>query len=1087
MRKSLIFFIALLSFHSLAQQKDIDRSNYQLFWEITRGDSEAKAYLFGTYHSNDSDVFDFPDELYPALLNAEAVILETDITDFMLEESTVVPDVGYEKSNLLQWVVPARATDKVTYTAYGSDEGRPQFIDMYFKQVADNCNKVFHPLETLEDQMKIGLLNEVDPNAQKNIKLISREELKQKYLEGNASDIHKYTRNSTLEYIDLYKDLIVDRNIKMTAGIDTLIHQHKSSFIAVGASHLLGPQGIVPLLRQKGYTLKVVKSEFSKNKSQAEIDLQQCNQYNYKDERYAVSLKFGGKPALKELGNADRLIRYQELGQGNTYSLSIYNYGVEVNLTKHLKDYFSNPNLTITHFDSLLIGNIKAYQGLLKSDEGNDKWVRIIKKGNVLYNLSAEGGYRFMNSNRHLSFFNGFQFLNRKTDESLSENVMSTSKTMHLKFPKHYFSETRTLEYDHIWEAKWDNPNAREFLYAHESIMTDNSISYTNKEFGTYILSKYPADSVKIEEEKREIGKYHLKSYTAQLNGYTVYGKIRQVGNMIQFIEYIGNDKSRRALFLSSFDTLHAFPAVKEELSLSNADFETVSTTKNLQLDTVKNDEQNYRDIKVYSATDVETGISHHVLIKKFNSWAFSQKDIKTLLIDQLQWPLDGGAYEIDSVFTLNSSTPHLDFSLYYPDTENLFKGKATLVGKTIVIASLTYPKAAEVQYEDLAFLDSMKFTANNQNLISEMNIPMLKNEIMVNGGEAVENLIFDGHLNDSILKVMLDWSPQFWNSFDEQGALLSAVIVSYNWNLSDKTVINYWKESSHAQKELLTVSTLYTLQEAQDPEGYLSVIEEAKNKETAQIDLYRLLMTRNADTDFLSQVWPAYAELLEDSLSWNFSFMLPQLLETEFYQDYFTSEQFSNAVLKESQPPWAAFRYFEIMYEHGIPRVQFSRLLKKWGETKNDHKTGSIAAWKTIIGEKISRKEKRLIKKDAAVAISYSKVMAVSETPVFELLSYEEMIGYIAFDHYKDAYFDKDKSLSYIENRTITVKEEKVNFAIFKVVENDKTYFMAREIPKDKLLPSYGGFGSNTFFIYGSEEYQPKVIEEELVKKIEG
>ena len=118
-------------------------------------------------------------------------------------------------------------------------------------------------------------------------------------------------------------------------------------------------------------------------------------------------------------------------------------------------------------------------------------------------------------------------------------------------------------------------------------------------------------------------------------------------------------------------------------------------------------------------------------------------------------------------------------------------------------------------------------------------------------------------------------------------------------------------------------------------------------------------------------------------------------------------------------------------------------------------------------------------------MAISYSKVMAVSETPIFELLSYEEMIGYIAFDHYKDAYFDKDKSLSYIENRTIIVKEEKVNFAIYKVVENAKVYYMAREIPKDNRLPSYGGFGSNTFFIYGSEEYQPKKIDEELVKKI--
>src|SRR5690554_6595748 len=184
MRHCLTLFIAILSFHSVAQNKVIDRSNYELLWEISRADMQGKAFLFGTYHSNDNDVFDFPDALYPALLNADAIVLETDITEFMLDESTIVPDVGQEKSHLLHWVVPARSVDKVTYTAYGSDEGRPQFIDMYFKQVADNCNKFFYPLETVDDQLKIGLNNVIDPNPPKNIKLISRAELKQKYLQG---------------------------------------------------------------------------------------------------------------------------------------------------------------------------------------------------------------------------------------------------------------------------------------------------------------------------------------------------------------------------------------------------------------------------------------------------------------------------------------------------------------------------------------------------------------------------------------------------------------------------------------------------------------------------------------------------------------------------------------------------------------------------------------------------------------------------------------------------------------------------------------------------------------------------------------
>ncbi|RYM35881.1 TraB/GumN family protein [Brumimicrobium glaciale] len=1086
MRHCLSLFIAILSFHSVGQNKVIDRSNYQLLWEISRADMQGKAFLFGTYHSNDNDVFEFPDALYSALHEAEAVVLETDITEFMLDESTISPDVGYSKSYLLEWIVPARGADKVTYTAYGSDEGRPQFIDMYFKQVADNCSKAFHPLETIEDQLKIGLNNLLDPNAPKNIRLISRSELKQKYLEGNARDLHKYTRNSTLEFIDLYKDLIVDRNIKMTNGIDTLIHQYKSSFIAVGASHLLGSRGIVPLLRQKGYTVKVVKSEFTKKKSQAEIDLQQCNQYNYLDQRYGASLKFGGKPAVKELGNADRLIQYQELGQGNIYSLSIYNYGVEVNLTKNVRNYFLDPELSISRFDSLILeDNSKAYQGLVTLNDGTKEWVRVFKKKNVLYTLSAKGGYRFMNSNRHLNFFNGFKFSGDPTDESFSEKVISESQTMQLKFPKNYFSETRTLDFDNVWDTKWINPLNGEILYAYESIMTDNTISHTHEEFGDYILTRYHSDSVKIENERHVKGEYLLKSYTAQVNGYTVYGKIRQTGNVIQFIEYIGNDKIRKDEFLNSFDTLYSFPEINEEVEVKNEDFETLMTKDGFKMEVLDLDGKQFRETKNYTFTDAKTSIAYHVLVKKFHSWAFSQKKVKDLLTDQIVWPSEDLNYEIDTSFYLDAQNPFMEFSIYYPDSENKFKGKATLVGKNIVIANLTYPQKAEEQYKNLSFLDSLKFMVNDAISMHEINVPKLKNEIMINGGMAVEELIIEGHVGDSMLTQMLEWPAQFWNSFDEDGILLSSVVYAKDWENSDKKLLEYWRERTTSKNQFVTVSALYNLQKMRRAADYMTVVNEAKTNKINAIDFYKVLAITDPKDKFLEEVWPVFAELLEDSLSWNISFTIPTLLEKPFFQAYFTSEKFIKAITKDTQPPWAAFRYFEIMYEYGIPKEQFSKMLTEWNKNSNDHKVGSIAAWKTIIGEKTSGKVKRLVKKDAAVAISYAKVMAVSETPIYGLLSFEQMIGYIAFDHYKDAYFDKNKSLKFIENRIIRIDNKQIEFALFKVIENDKVYFMARALPENRILPSYGAFGNNTFFVYGSEEYQPKKIEEELVKKI--
>jgi uncharacterized protein YbaP (TraB family) len=1086
MRHCFIIFIAILSFYSVAQNNDIDRSNYQLLWEISRADMRGSAFLFGTYHSNDNDVFDFPDALYSALNDADAVVLETDITDFMLDASTITSNVGRNKSFLLEWILPARSADKVTYTAYGSDEGRPQFIDMYFKQIADNCNKAFHPLESIDDQLQIGLNNAIDPNAPREIETISREELKVKYLQGNAKDLHKYTRNSTLEYLDLYKDLIVDRNIKMVNGIDTLVHHYKSPFIAVGASHLLGSKGIVPLLKEKGYTVKVLKSEFSEKETPAEIALKECNQHNYVDQRYGTSIQFGGKPAIKELGNADRLIQYQELGQGNTYSLSIYNYGIEINLKKQIKEYFLNPELSMIRFDSLIMeDNSKAYQGLIKLADGSTEWIRVFNKENVMYTLSAKGGHRFMNSNRHLNFFNSFKFSDFKRDEAMTEVVTSESQTMQLKFPKNYFTETKALEFDNVWEAKWINPSSGEILYAYESIMTDNTISYNNEEFGDYILIRYHPDSIQIENKGHVKGEYISKSYTAQTNGYSVYGKIRQAGNVIQFIEYIGKDLSRKDEFLNSFDPQHSFPAVKNQIKIKNSDFETRIINGSFEMEVLDLKSRQYRETRNYTLTDSKTSIAYHVLVKEFHPWAFSQKEVKELLIDQIAWPINDLKNEIDTTFHLEEKHPFMEFIIYYPESENRFKGKATLIGKTIVIANMTYPKKAEEQYKRLSFLDSLKFLANTSIPMHEINTPNLKNEIMVNGGAAVEDLILRGHIGDSMLNEMAEWPAQFWNSFDEEGILLSSVVYQINWSASNKDLLEYWRERTTSQNQFLTISVLHNLQKMLKTTDYIAVVNEAKNSEINTIDFYKVLSISDPKDEFIEQVWPVFGELLEDSLSWNVSFMIPELLEKKFFQDYFTSDEFVKAVTSDTQPPWAAFRYFEIMYEYGVPKEQFSKMLAQWSKNSNDHKVGSIAAWKTILGEKISFKERRLIKKDAAVAISYSKVMAISKSPVYSLLSFEQIIGFIAFDHYKDAYFDKKKSLKFIENRVINADGEAIRFALYRVVENDKVYYMARALPENRILPSYGAFGNTTYFVYGSSKYQPEEIEEELVKKV--
>ncbi len=78
------------------------------------------------------------------------------------------------------------------------------------------------------------------------------------WLAGDARTMYRNNTSYLSQYPELlpmYKRLNDDRNVTMTQKIEGSMSSGKTHFVVVGAAHLIGPNGIVNLLRNDGYTV----------------------------------------------------------------------------------------------------------------------------------------------------------------------------------------------------------------------------------------------------------------------------------------------------------------------------------------------------------------------------------------------------------------------------------------------------------------------------------------------------------------------------------------------------------------------------------------------------------------------------------------------------------------------------------------------------------------------------------------------------------------------------------------------------------------------------------------------------------------
>lgn len=123
------------------------------------------------------------------------------------------------------------------------------------------------PLETLEQQLRF--FADLPEDVEKALLLDTLDEiakgpgqfdrLQNAWLAGDLRTLQKeFVDELQAKFPALYEVLLKRRNQLWAAALDAELKGAGSDFVAVGAAHLVGPDGLPELLRQRGYRVKTV-------------------------------------------------------------------------------------------------------------------------------------------------------------------------------------------------------------------------------------------------------------------------------------------------------------------------------------------------------------------------------------------------------------------------------------------------------------------------------------------------------------------------------------------------------------------------------------------------------------------------------------------------------------------------------------------------------------------------------------------------------------------------------------------------------------------------------------------------------------
>lgn len=262
-------------------------------WRVEKG--ESRIYLLGSFHLLPTNYRWYDGIIRRSFEGSDGLVLETDINPKgmaeiqgmiaknaffgpqdslknhlddshyrkLLEKSAALLKANEMSVNRMKPWVMALQLSVAAIVGSGMDPNSG--VDKYLQTLAKRAGKPVSGLETPRDQMmalidhplsvQVAMLNDTldkldDFKSYINSYLAA-------WASGNPDRMVKTMVDDMAENPAMYQALLVSRNKNWLPGIEQRLKGRKTTFIVVGAAHLVGPDGIIKMLTDKGY--KVAK------------------------------------------------------------------------------------------------------------------------------------------------------------------------------------------------------------------------------------------------------------------------------------------------------------------------------------------------------------------------------------------------------------------------------------------------------------------------------------------------------------------------------------------------------------------------------------------------------------------------------------------------------------------------------------------------------------------------------------------------------------------------------------------------------------------------------------------------------------